>query len=196
MISSILEIISTFTLNIIDMFGYFGVFILMALESANIPIPSEVIMPFSGFLVSQGSFNFWLVVFIGASGNLAGSLVSYFAASKMDSRLRKNREFQFAERWFEKYGEISMFFSRILPIVRTFISFPAGIFKVNILKFSIYTFAGSFIWSAFLTYVGFYLGENWHALGPYFRKFDYLIVIIGVIGIIMWIWHHKKSKKQ
>jgi len=194
MLEYILETLTVFTLDTIESLGYAGVFLLMALESANIPIPSEIIMPFSGFLVSTGSFNFWLVVFFGALGNLAGSLVSYFAASKLDRRIRKNRDFALAERWFKKYGDISMFFSRMLPIVRTFISFPAGMFKVNIWKFSAYTFAGSFLWSWLLTYIGFVLGENWQTLEPYFRQFDYVIVGIGVASFIWWIWHHKRRK--
>lgn len=196
MLEIVLETITTFTLHTIESLGYIGVFTLMALESANVPIPSEIIMPFSGFLASQGSFNFWLVVFIGALGNLAGSLVSYFSADKLGKYIRGNRDFVLAESWFEKYGEISMFFSRMLPVVRTFISFPAGMFKVNIWKFSFYTFTGSFLWSLFLTYIGFELGENWHSLEPYFRKFDYLIVGFVIVGFIWWIWHHRKNKSS
>ena len=157
MLNNLLEIISTFVLNTIEAWGITGVFVLSALESANIPIPSEVIIPFAGFLAAIGRFNFWAVVLAGAFGNLAGSLVSYYAAARLDKHLRKNRDFIIAEKWFKKFGIWSVFFGRMLPIVRTFISFPAGMFKVNIWKFSYLTFLGSFLWSWLLAYIGFFL---------------------------------------
>lgn len=195
-INRIIEIVTVFVLNTIDSLGYVGVFTLMALESANIPIPSEIIMPFSGFLAAMGKFGFWLVVVVGALGNLAGSLVSYWAAIKLNDRIRRNKDFLRAERWFERFGEASVFLGRILPVVRTFISFPAGMFRVNLWRFSLYTFVGSFIWSAFLTYIGFYLGENWDILGPYFRQFDYVIVGALGIGFIWWLWHHLRNRNR
>lgn len=205
MIHEILEIVSGWVLAVIGGLGYGGVFILMALESANIPIPSEIIMPFSGFLVTQGGFSFWLVVFWGALGNLVGSLVSYYVAYFYGKRALvfaskflfvHEKDFDLAEKWFEKYGLWSAFFSRLLPVVRTFISFPAGLFRVNIYKFSILTFLGSFIWSAFLTYLGYILGANWNILGPYFRQFDYLI-LAAVLGVsIWWFWWHLRHRKR
>jgi len=140
MLSHVLEIISIFVLDTVEALGYTGIFILSALESANIPIPSEVIIPFPGFLASRGVFNFWVVVLMGASGNLVGSLVSYYAAAKLDKKIRKKREFVLAQKWFDRFGLWSTFIGRLLPIVRTFISFPAGMFKVNIWKFSVLTF--------------------------------------------------------
>ncbi len=177
----------------------------MALESANVPVPSEIIMPFSGFLVTQDSVNFWLVVFWGALGNLFGSLVSYGVASMYGKQAVRftsrflfvhEKDFDIAEKWFEKYGLWSVFFSRLLPVVRTFISFPAGIFKVDILKFSFLTFAGSFLWSTLLTYIGYALGENWDILGPYFRKFDYLILAGGLAILIWWFGWHARHRKR
>jgi len=194
MLSYILETVSVFVLDTVESLGYVGIFTLSALESANVPIPSEVIIPFPGFLASRGVFNFWLVVLMGATGNLTGSLVSYFAATKLDNRIRKKREFIAAQRWFDRFGIWSVFIGRLLPIVRTFISFPAGMFKVSIWKFSVLTFVGSFIWSWFLAYIGFTLGENWDIIGPYFRKFDFVVAGVIVVGIILWLWHRFKTR--
>jgi len=196
MLETILEALSLFVLNTIESFGYIGIFLLSALESANIPIPSEIILPFSGFLAAGGVFGFWVVVFMGAFGNLAGSLVSYWVAIHFSERIKKNRDFKTAERFFERFGELSVFVARFLPVIRTFISFPAGIFRVNLLRFSIYTFIGSFLWSWLLTYVGFFLGENWSVIGPYFRKFDYVIVGILGVGFIWFVWHHIKRNRE
>jgi len=204
MASALLTQISLFTLNTIKDFGYAGVFFLMLLESANIPIPSEVIMPFSGFLVSQGVFNFWLLIFFGALGNLTGSLISYAIAFYFSDkalnlltkiRLLKKKEVDFSISLFEKYGSFTAFFSRIFPVIRTFISFPAGLFKTPLFSFSLYTFLGSFVWSVILTFLGVQLGENWHSLQVYFHQFDTVIVLSFVLIFVFWIRHHFFSKK-
>lgn len=195
MITDILEVISLFVLGVIETWGYWGVFFLMALESANIPIPSEIIMPFSGFLVSTGVFNFWIVVTLGALGNLAGSLASYYAAGYFKGWVENNRHFDQAKAWIAKYGVAAAFWSRMMPIVRTFISFPAGLFKVPIWKFSIFTFIGSFIWSFLLILPGIYFGENWVVIEPIFRKFDLVIAILLVVGVVWGIKSHFGKKK-
>ena len=202
---SLLETLATFVISTIESTGYAGIAVLMALESANIPIPSEIIMPFSGFLVWQGVFQFWWVVWWGAVGNLIGSLVSYYLGY-FGGRpfLRKYGRFIFitehdvalAEKLFDKYGSIVVFVSKMLPIVRTFNSFPAGLAKMNIWKFSIYSFIGSVIWSYFLTYVGFTAGENWDILKTYFHKLDWVIGIIIIAGAIFWIWRHIISNRH
>lgn len=201
MINVILVWLSAFIVHSIEISGYWGVGILMALESANIPIPSEVIMPFSGFLVTRGIFSFWVLVLVGALGNLVGSLLSYYLGAYGGRVFLEKygkflfihkRDMEIGDRWFAKWGSSIAFFSRILPVVRTFISFPAGVARMNIWKFSIYTFAGSFVWSALLVYVGYWSGENWHFLSPYFRQFDWAIVTIIIIGIIWWIARYKK----
>ena len=193
MISFVLEIVSKYILSIIESAGYFGVFILMALESANIPIPSEIIMPLAGFLASGGTLNFWLIVFLGAIGNLSGSLFSYWLGYLVRKDILKwnnHKIFGETERakiWLDRFGDWAVFISRILPVVRTFISFPLGILKFKSLwRFSILTFFGSFIWSLFLTYLGFVFGKNWQVLHVYFRKFDYLILILILAAIIWW----------
>ncbi len=197
MITSILEIISNFALGVIEWGGYWGVFFLMALESANIPIPSEVIMPFSGFLAVKGVFNFSSVVFIGALGNLAGSLFSYWLGYLIRHNILHwnnhgvNAKVEQAQKWLDRWGDWAIFISRVLPVVRTFISFPLGIIKTKSLwRFSWLTFSGSFIWSVFLTYFGFTLGKNWGILHIYFRKFDYVILILIIAAIGWWGWRH------
>lgn len=202
---SILAWLSSVVIQIIESTGYAGIFILMALESANIPVPSEVIMPFSGYLVFMGKFNLFWIVFWGAFGNLAGSLVSYYLGFYGGRRfIEKYGKFLFvtmhdldlADRWFKKYGTLTIFATRVLPIVRTFISFPAGIARMNIWKFSIYTFAGAFIWSYFLAYTGVIMGENWTSLKIYFRKFDWIIILGVIILGGWWIYRHVKNNKH
>lgn len=204
-----LEHLSTFIISLIHSTGYFGVFILMTLESALIPIPSEVTMPFAGFLAHQGTFSLWLVILIGALGNLIGSLIGYYIGYFLEESIllgliRKYGKFVlFSEHdyhtganWFKKYGQGVVFVSRLLPAVRTFISLPAGMFEMNIAKFSLYTFIGSLLWSALLTYVGYYLGSNWDTLGPLFDKFHIVIVVVALALIAFYIYHklHKMKK--
>ena len=200
----LLTTISSFIIGIISDFGYFGITLLMALESACIPIPSEVIMPFSGYLVFTDRFAFWLVVFAGTIGNLFGSIIAYFVGLKGGRPLIEkygkyiliNRhELEWAENWFKKYGNISVFFSRVLPVVRTFISFPAGIAKMPFWKFCLYTFLGSLPWSIFLTYIGVVTGENWKSLETYFRKFDWLIIVLAILFIGLWFYKKIKNKR-
>ena len=203
MIHSVLEIISSFALYVIDASGYAGIFFLMALESAAIPIPSEIIMPFSGFLVAKGSMNFWLVVLAGTFGNLFGSLVLY-AVAFYGGRpaLRKYGRYVFlseshvesAEQWFYRYGSFAAFFGRMLPIVRTYISFPVGLGRMNIWKFSLYTTAGSLSWAVLLTWIGVALGERWQTIQMYTRKFDIVIAVIIGMGIIYFFWSHLRKK--
>ena len=205
MISLILQTISNFILLIIQKIGYFGIFLLMLLQSLNIPIPSEITMPFSGFLVQQGIFYFWLVVLAGTFGNLIGALISYHLAFllvkngwrekyKILRILISDHNINLAEKWFQKYGTFSIFLGRMMPIISTFISFPAGLAKMKISTFSFLTFAGSFIWSTFLTYLGFIFAENWQVLQIYFRKFDYLILAAIIIGIGWWLWRHFNNR--
>jgi membrane protein DedA with SNARE-associated domain len=205
MISAIISFLGQIVINMISTLGYFGVFLAMTIESACIPLPSEIIMPFSGYLVYQGQFNFWLVGIVGALGNLAGSLLAYWIGLKGGRPLIEkygkwilisHHDINVAEKWFNKYGKAAVFWSRLLPVVRTFISFPAGMSEMKISTFSLYTFAGSLPWSLALTWVGFKLGENWNTIGGYFRKFDYAIAIIIIIGIIWYVRRHIKNLKR
>ena len=204
-----LETLGTFVINIISDVGYLGIFILMALESACIPIPSEVTMPFSGSLVALGRFNLWMVVLIGALGNLAGSLLAYAIGYWGQDKIVRilivkygryflisEHEYDRAQKWFLKYGEIIVFASRMLPVIRTFISLPAGIAKMNLTKFILYTTIGSFFWSLVLTSVGMILGQNWQSLEVYFRQFDVLIVAGLTVGGLFYLYHKYKQLKK
>lgn len=197
-----LELLAGFIINIISTSGYLGIFVLMAVESALIPLPSEVTMPFSGSLVALGKFNLIMTAIAGSLGNLAGSLAAYalgFWGQENVVRqvikkygryfLISEHEFERAEKWFRKYGDAVVFASRLMPVIRTFISLPAGIAKMNLKKFIIYTTAGSFLWSLFLSYIGMVLGRNWNVLGGYFHKFDLLIVFIMVITVCSYIYY-------
>lgn len=178
----------------------------MFLQSCNIPAPSEITMTFSGFLASQKTFNFWAVVFVGTIGNLGGAFLSYkFAKFFVGNGLRKkykilgilisDSNLGIAERWFEKYGSISVFFGRMIPVISTFISFPAGLAKMPLKSFLALSFLGSFIWCFILTEIGFVLGQNWADVEIYFRKFDYLIVAAAAIILIVWFVRHFRLKK-
>ncbi len=190
MLGSLLGLISSFVLTAILLWRYLGVFILIVLSNANIPIPSEIILPFSGFLVGTGKFSFWIVVAVGVLGDLTGSLISYFIASRLDHKIRESENFHIAQRWFDKFGEFSVFIGKLTPMFRSFISFPAGLFKVKLWKFIALTIAGSFIWSTALVYAGFTLGGNWEFIGPYFRKFDSVIAILLLFGLVLLLRYH------
>lgn len=204
-----IELIGSWIIHFISTLGYFGVFILMTLESACIPIPSEVTMPFSGSLIAAGRFDFWILVIVGTLGNLAGSLLAYWlGAWGQEAVVRKvivkygkyvlvsEHEYDRSERWFRNHGELMVFASRVLPVIRTFISLPAGVAKMNLTKFIIYTTVGSFIWTFILTKIGVTLGANWQSLEGYFRKFDVIIVVICAAIVVWYIWHKLKRVRR
>lgn len=202
MIARILEFLSAIIVAVIATLGYSGIVLLMAIESACIPLPSEIIMPFSGYLVSTGQMNIWLVGLAGAVGCVLGSLVAYWVGMKGGRPLIEKygryflvskHDLDMADRWFAKRGEIIVFVSRMLPAIRTFIAFPAGVARMNLKRFVIYTFAGSFPWCIGLAYVGQKLGEKWNeddTLKTWFHRFDFLIGIVAVVLAAWWIWRH------
>ena len=207
MIAKIIEVLSGFIVMVISALGYFGVVLLMAIESACIPLPSEIIMPFSGYLVYTGRFNLWAVGIAGAFGCVIGSLVAYwvgmYGGRPLIERygryvLISHHDLDLADRLFQKYGEAIIFASRLLPVIRTFIAFPAGVARMNLTKFCLYTFLGSFPWCVGLAYVGQKLGEQWNkdeTLKSLFHRFDFVIGIIGVIAVAWWIWRHVKHSR-
>lgn len=209
MINAILELLATFIIWLISSLGYAGIVLAMAIESASIPLPSEIIMPFSGFLVSTGQFNFWWVTIAGGFGCLFGSwaayALGYFGGESLVRKVIKKYgkyvlvfeyELDEAKEWFKKYGATIAFTSRLLPVVRTFISLPAGISKMNFKAFSIYSLVGSLIWSGILAYFGKIMGENWNSLGTYFHKFDFIIVILGILTVLWYIRHKIKKVRK
>jgi len=205
MIGKIIEIVTTFIISGISAWGYTGVGLMMAIESACIPLPSEVIMPFAGFLVAQGKFSLLGVSLAGAIGCVVGSVLAYavglwggrgFIEKYGKYVLISSHDLNVADNFFNKYGSSAIFFSRLMPVVRTFISLPAGIARMNFKKFVIYTFLGSWLWCLALAYLGKKLGDHWDTLGGYFHKFDFVIGIVILLGVVWYIRRHIKQMKN
>jgi membrane protein DedA with SNARE-associated domain len=174
--------------------GWVAVFILMTLESACIPIPSEAIMPFAGFAVSEGTMSLWSIVAAGVAGNVVGSWIAYwiglyggrpFVDKYGKYVLMRHHHLDVAERWFDRWGAPTVFFSRMLPIVRTFISLPAGMARMPFWKFTLYTALGCIPWVFMLGYVGVKLGDNWEEIRAYLHYADY-VVAVGLVALAVW----------
>lgn len=196
MLSAIIQPIANWILDIISSLGYPGIVLTMAIESAFVPLPSEIIMPFSGYLAFTGRFGLIGVALAGGLGSLVSALAIYALGYWGRDRvvrsfikrygkyfLLSERELDKSERWFRKYGGAVTFFSRLIPGVRSVISLPAGISRMNFKVFTIYTFAGSLVWSYFLALVGFKLGEDWHTIGPWFHQLDLIIFLAAAVGL-------------
>jgi len=199
MVEKIITLLAGFIIGTISRLGYGGIVLLMAIESACIPLPSEIIMPFSGYLVSTGEMNLWLVGLAGAVGCVLGSLVAYYAGAWGGRPLVEkygkyvlisHHDLNLADRWFQRHGDITIFVGRLLPVIRTFIAFPAGIARMDLWRFNLYTFVGSYIWSLGLAWIGMKLGEHWNTLGVYFHRFDAAIGVILLAGIIWYVRRH------
>ena len=193
--------------HFISKFGAFGISILMAIESCNIPLPSEAILPFAGYLVSVGKIpNIHVAAFFGALGCVIGSIPSYylgyFGGRSFIEKYGKfflisKSDLETADKWVEKYGDLAFFICRLLPIIRTFISLPAGILRAKKRMFFLLTFLGSLIWSYVLVYVGIKLGENFHAIETMWHKFHVVILTVcAVLGVIYIYTHVKKLIKE
>jgi membrane protein DedA with SNARE-associated domain len=203
MVTAILEFLARFIISVISSTGYVGIVLLMAIESACIPLPSEVIMPFSGYLVSVGRFKLAWVAVAGALGCNLGSLVAYYVGS-LGGRplvekygryvLLTRHDLALADRFFARYGDWAVFIARLLPVVRTFIALPAGIARMNVARFHLYTFLGSLPWCWVLAYAGFKLGERWTTLREYFHRFDTVIGILIVLGAAWFIHNRWKNR--
>lgn len=199
---SVLDYVSQIAINLIEYLDYWGVFVGMTIESACIPLPSEVIMPFAGYVVWEGQMTFSGIVIAGVLGNLLGSWIAYFVGS-IGGRpfLEKNgkyflishRKLEMAHDWFERYGHKAVFISRMLPIVRTFISLPAGIAEMNFKKFTVYTILGCIPWVAFLGYIGLMLGPYWETIRGYFHILD-IFIGIGIVAVIIYIVYNYRDK--
>ncbi|MDP4088019.1 MAG: DedA family protein [Bacillota bacterium] len=202
-----MEFIVQWVIYVLGKLGYFGIFSLMALESACIPIPSEAILPFGGYLTSQaytGSrLSLPIVILVGTLGGTFGSVLMYYIGAKggrplvekYAEKLKLSKaHLDMSDKYFIKYGEKIAFFSRLMPIIRTFISLPAGISKMNVKKFTAYTFFGSLIWSIILGYAGYAMGENWTKIRSWLHIADYF-VIAAVIVLIIYAVIRKKRKK-
>ncbi len=203
MIASLLEVLSQFVISVISSLGYPGILLLMAIESACIPLPSEVIMPFSGYLVHVGRFKLWAVGVVGALGCNLGSLVAYYVGYYGGRPLVEQyghyvlisrHDLDWADRWCSRYGHAAVFFSRLLPVIRTFIALPAGVMRLEFWRFHLYTFLGSLPWCLALAFAGMKLGEHWNNLRPYFHKFDFAIGGVLVAGVVWFVWTHVRNR--
>ena len=203
MVTSLVELLGRFVIAVISQAGYPGIVLLMGIESACIPLPSEIIMPFSGYLVYTGRFKLAWVALAGAVGCNVGSLVAYYVgafggrplAEKYGRYVLVTRhDLELADRWFARYGDWAVFFARLLPVVRTFIALPAGVARMNFLCFNIYTFLGSLPWCLALAYAGLKLGERWTILRQYFHRFDTAILILIVIAGAWFVRNRWKNR--
>lgn len=201
-LTSLLEPVIKETVSFISKFGYWGVAIGMAIESCNIPLPSEVILPFGGYLVFTGRLDFFWTAIAGTAGGTLGSIISFYIGlwGGRPFLFRYGRylgisthHFKLAEDWFLRYGEATVFFTRLMPIIRTFISLPAGISKMNFPRFVIYTFLGSLPWSLLLTYLGYKMGQHWESLKFWFHRLDILIAV-SIIALILYLWLRRKKR--
>lgn len=201
----ILDVLSKVVVYLITSFGYVGVFFTMVLQSTCIPLPSEIILPLAGYMVFLGKLSYWKITVLATLANVVGGLIAYyfgkFAGRPFilsygryifitESKLRKTEYF------FDKYGEITVFVGRMLPVIRTFISVPAGIAKMNVIKMSVYTFLGSLPWCALLIWYGYELGENWGTLKQLFHKFHLLLgLMIFLIFILLLVFLFVSKRK-
>ena len=203
---SIVEWIVDGILNWISDSGYLGILILMALESACMPIPSEIVMPFAGYLVWEGNsgLGFWEVVLVGSLGCTIGSMAAYgagyYAGRPLILRYGKfvlitEKHLKTAEDWFKKYGPTATFIARLLPVIRTIISLPAGVAKMDFKVFVLYSFVGSVPWNAMLTYVGYSLGPSWEDIRGVFHYLD-VAVVVGIAAVIAYyVWTITKGSR-
>lgn len=186
-------------LHVFTAVGYWGIIAAMAIESCCIPLPSELIMPVAGFLVFQGRLNLWAATVAGAVGCLAGSAIAYWigATGGRPLLLRYGRyilisrhDADVADRFFARHGQITIFITRLLPVVRTFISLPAGIARMNFGRFMVYTFLGSLPWCLILAFAGYKLGEKWDQVGGFLHKFDAVVVVAFVVLVALFLYRH------
>ena len=198
-----MESISQGFLNFIDAYGYFAVAVLMAMENACIPIPSELILGFSGYLIFDERMTFTGAMIAGMVGGMVGSIFAYVVGARGGRKfvdkygkyfLIKKSHVDLAQRWFDKYGIRAVFFSRMLPVVRTFISLPAGFARVNFKAFLFYTFAGSLPWTALILFAGMKFGSGWKYLLEIGHTASILFVVACVIIIAVIYWRHKKKR--
>ena len=203
MTEKIFAAIFTFINSLIAFAGYGGIVILMGIESACIPLPSEMIMPFAGYLVYLGKMNILLVATAGAIGCNVGSLVAYeigyYGGRPLVERygrwiLMGRRELDWADRFFTRWGYLAVFIGRLLPVIRTFIALPAGIARMPRGRFHVYTFLGSWPWCFGLAWLGMKLGENWRVIGKYLHKFDAVILVVIAAGIVWFVWSHWQNR--
>jgi membrane protein DedA with SNARE-associated domain len=198
MVGELIAHIAEWVTHVISVSGYAGVFGLLFIDAMNIPLPSEISLGFAGYLVSTGRFTFFWAVMVGTLGYTAGAALSYWIGLKGGRRvverygrflLISKRDLARADKLFKKYGNAIAFFSRMLPVLRTFISLPAGVFKVPFGRYIAYTFVGSLLWSVLFVYLGQLVGENYEILAEKMHGVEYVVVGVSLLGAIRWVWH-------
>jgi len=206
LLDRIITVLAGFIIATIAATGLFGVALMMAIESACIPLPSEIIMPFAGYLASTGQFSLWAAATAGAIGCNIGSAVAYAVGRHGGRRfverwggyfLVTHRDLESADRFFARFGSAAVFIARLLPVVRTFIALPAGISGMPQVKFHIYTFLGSWPWCFALAYAGYHLGKAWEAnpeLRAFMHRFDALIIALILVGLVWYVWRHWRHR--
>jgi membrane protein DedA with SNARE-associated domain len=205
LLASITDPIVNFAVNVVDALGLGGVFVLMVLESACIPIPSEATMLFAGFNVSNGHYSLFAAVAVGSVANLVGSWFAYAIGyygrvdvlEKHGKKLHiKKSHLQWADRWFERHGDATVFFSRMVPIVRTFISLPAGVARMPFWRFSALTLAGCIPWVFALTFIGKQAGDNWDSWKNNLHYVDYAVAALIVVGVVYLIVRARRRRRS
>jgi len=201
----IARLLSDWIVGVISGMGYPGVFLLMAGESACLPIPSEVVLPFAGYISFRGEFNQVAVILVATFGQVAGALVAYyvgaFGGRPLVVRYGKyvlmdTAHLDAADRWFDRWGSRAIFATRLVPIVRTFIAFPAGVARMEVRKFLLYTFLGSLPWTAVLTYTGYALGPHWDRILKFFEKLDIVVALVILAGIAYLVRRAWRSSRR
>jgi membrane protein DedA with SNARE-associated domain len=200
----VFEWLEHFITDVIGEYGYLAVFVLMVLESALIPIPSEISMVFGGFLVSRGDLDFFWTGMVGSLANVLGSWIAYwlgrYGGRPLAERwgrylLIRKHDIDRAEAWFAVHGEATAFFSRLVPVVRTFISLPAGVAEMPFWKFTLYTFLGCLPWTYALTAAGYFLGEEWHLVERYGERVSLAIAVALAALIGWWVWRRTRGRR-
>lgn len=201
----IIEAASNWIINLINDLGYWGIYIAMTIESASIPLPSEAIMGYAGYLVYKGEMNVWVAGLVGALGNITGSTIMYILGikggrpfvQKYGKYVHIHEErFNQVDKWFAKWGDELVFVSQLLPVVRTFISLPAGVLRVNFPKFIAYTFIGALIWCTALAYVSSKLGDKWEDLFAFFDKFQIAVIVVILLGVAYVVYKYWKHLRK
>lgn len=203
--ASMTDKLAEWVTSVVGDLGLPGIFLLMTLESMCIPVPSEPTMLFAGFNVSEGTYSFWAVVAVAVAANVVGSWIAYGAGrfGRLELIERhgkwlhvKPSHIELADRWFKRYGDVAVFFSRMLPIVRTFISLPAGVARMPFWRFTVFTVLGCIPWMAGLTYLGFQLGHNWEDLRAYLHWLDYAVLAAIVAGVVWLVARWRRARAR
>jgi len=210
-LSHLLDSVAIWVQGVIRAMGYVGLGLVMFLENIFPPIPSEAVLPMAGWLAfeKQGNFTLWGVTLVGALGSVAGALAFYglgywFGESRVRELMRRfgkwlllsEEDFDTALSWFDRYGELVIFFGRMVPIVRSLVSIPAGIASMNLPRFSLYTAIGTALWSFLLAFAGYLLGQNWPLVMDWIGRYEKVVIGLVVLAVIVFVVQRLRQRKQ